>query len=69
MDPSASRKGDQGLTEGAWKTPSGGSCLNDNQESSVLFFFFCLFWFAFFNLKILCVCVCVCVCVCDVDHF
>ena len=39
MDPSASRKGDQGLTEGAGKTPSGGSCLNDNQESSVLFFF------------------------------
>lgn len=43
MDPSASRKGDQGSTEDhvAWKTPSGGSCLNDNQESSVLFFSVC----------------------------
>ena len=42
MDPSASRKGARGSTEGhvAWKTPSGGSCLNDNRESSVVVVFF-----------------------------
>ena len=50
MDPSASRKGARGSTEGhvAWKTPSGGSCLNDNRESSVvvvvfLFVLVCIF--------------------------